>query len=182
MFVTKLRHIFGMLVSYINIGLVIVSASGISYIYVCNVSHIQLKTLACICTVKCRYNAVQFITVLQTELRKHWHKVNQILESQETPHISSLRARYGVPIVRILETIDRVITAPRSMPCCITFRVYPTCIITMYHERSIYLKKRIITWRSVTFCGAKNISLYISSCIYVAMYVVPFRNPLYFIS
>ena len=63
-------------------------------------------------TVKCRYNAVQFITILHTTLRLQWQKVNQILKSQQTPHNSPLRASYGVPIVRILEKIYRVITAP----------------------------------------------------------------------
>ena len=37
--------------------------------------------------------------------------MNQILESQQTPHNSPSRARYGVPIVRIWEKFYRVITA-----------------------------------------------------------------------
>ena len=37
-------------------------------------------------TVKCHYNAVKFIMVLYTALRKQWQKANQMLESQETPH------------------------------------------------------------------------------------------------
>ena len=56
-------------------------------------------------TVKCRYNAVWFITILHTTLWWQWQKVNQILESQQTPHISPSRASCGVPIVRILEKI-----------------------------------------------------------------------------
>ena len=36
---------------------------------------------------------------------------DQILESQETPHLSPSRLSYGVSIVRILQKIDRVITA-----------------------------------------------------------------------
>ena len=43
----------------------------------------------------------------------NWQKVNQILESQHTPHISPSRASYGVSVVRILEKIDCVMTAPR---------------------------------------------------------------------
>ena len=39
-------------------------------------------------------------------------EVNQILESQQTPHTSRSRANYGVSVVRILEKIERVITAP----------------------------------------------------------------------
>ena len=38
--------------------------------------------------------------------------MDQILESQQTPHISPSRASYGVSIVRIVDKIDRVITAP----------------------------------------------------------------------
>ena len=41
----------------------------------------------------------------------------QILESQQTPHISPLRASYGVSILGILKKIDRIITAL----CCIVF-------------------------------------------------------------
>ena len=67
------------------------------------------------CTVKCRYNAVQFIPILHTVLRKQRQKVNQILESQQTSHISPSRASYGVSFVKILKKIDRVITAPHCI-------------------------------------------------------------------
>ena len=64
--------------------------------------------------VKCQYNAIQFITILHRVLRWQWQKMNQILESQQTPHISPSQASYVVSVVRNLEKIDRVITAP----CC----------------------------------------------------------------
>ena len=35
--------------------------------------------------------------------------------SQQTPHTSPSRASYGMAIVRILEKIDRVITAPHCI-------------------------------------------------------------------
>ena len=38
--------------------------------------------------------------------------MNQILESQQTPHIAPSRASYGMSILRILDKIDRVIMAP----------------------------------------------------------------------
>ena len=60
-------------------------------------------------TLKCRYNAVQFIAILHTALRYQWQKVNQILLSQQTSHISPSQASYGMSIVRIVEKIDRVI-------------------------------------------------------------------------
>ena len=41
--------------------------------------------------------------------------MNQILESQQTPHISPSRVSYGVSIVGMLEKIDRVITAPHCI-------------------------------------------------------------------
>ena len=50
-----------------------------------------------------------------TALQGEWQKVNLTLNSQQAPHTSPSRASYGVYIVRILETIDRVITAPHCM-------------------------------------------------------------------
>ena len=41
--------------------------------------------------------------------------MNQILESQQTPHNLLSQASYGVFIVRILEKIDHVIMAPHSI-------------------------------------------------------------------
>ena len=38
--------------------------------------------------------------------------MNQILESQQTPHTSPSRASYGVSFVKILEKTDRVIMTP----------------------------------------------------------------------
>ena len=66
-------------------------------------------------TVECRYNAVQFITILQTAVRWQQHNVNQISNSQQTPHTSPSRASYGVSIMRILKKINRAITAPHYM-------------------------------------------------------------------
>ena len=63
-------------------------------------------------TVKCRYNAVQFIKILPSTLRWQWQNVNQTSNLQQTPHTSPSRASYGVSIVRIWEKIDRVIVAP----------------------------------------------------------------------
>ena len=44
-------------------------------------------------------------------LQWQWEKINQTLASWKTPHISPSLASYGVSIVRILEKINRVITA-----------------------------------------------------------------------
>ena len=86
------------------------------------VDHLQVQQYhICICIYiyiyTCRYNAAQFITILHTALRWQWQKMNQILVSQRTPHISPSRASNGVSIVRTLETINPVITAPRYMIC-----------------------------------------------------------------
>ena len=57
-------------------------------------------------TVKCRYNAVWFITILHTTLWWQWQKVNQILESQQTPCLALTGELWGpFPIVRTLEKI-----------------------------------------------------------------------------
>ena len=66
-------------------------------------------------TAECRYNAVQFITILHNALRWQQLNVNQTSNSQQTPHSSPSRARYGVAIMRILKKIDRVITTPHYM-------------------------------------------------------------------
>ena len=47
--------------------------------------------------------SVVIITISHMALLSQWQKVNQILESQQTPHISSSRASYWVSVVRILE-------------------------------------------------------------------------------
>ena len=89
-------------------------------------------------TVKYRYNAVQFITILHSALRKQWQKVNQILESQEAPHISPSSASYWVPIVvsivMILEKIDRVLTAPHFITAITESDKMPS----FYNSQTIY--------------------------------------------
>ena len=61
-------------------------------------------------TIKCLYNAVQFI-ILYMPLRWKLHNVNQTLNSQQTRHTSPSRASHEVSIVRIWEKIGHVITA-----------------------------------------------------------------------
>ena len=41
--------------------------------------------------------------------------MNQILESQQTPHNSPSRASYGVSFANMFDNIDRVITAPHCL-------------------------------------------------------------------
>ena len=86
--------------------------------------------------VRCCYNAAQFIMILHTALWWLWWKENQILQSQQTPYISPLRAIYGVSIVMILEKMDHVITAPHcilsaSIGCCNKKGFFITCGIIM---------------------------------------------------
>ena len=61
--------------------------------------------------------------------RTQWQKLNQILESQQTPHISPLRASYGVSIVRILEKIDRVIIGT-----ALYHAIYVSLLYSIYHR------------------------------------------------
>ena len=58
-------------------------------------------------TVECRYNAVQHNTILHATLQWLKSNINHNSNPQKTPQ----RASYGVPVVRVLEKIDRVITA-----------------------------------------------------------------------
>ena len=53
-----------------------------------------LSNLQCDNKVKCRHNAVQFITTLHTAVWEQWHKENQISETEQTPHISPSQASY----------------------------------------------------------------------------------------
>ena len=61
--------------------------------------------------VKCRYNAVQFIMISCTALQKQWQKINKILKSQQTAHIWSSWASYGVSFVNIVDKINSIIMA-----------------------------------------------------------------------
>ena len=63
--------------------------------------------------VECRYNAVQFMTILFMALWWQQRNLNQTLYSQQTPQTSPSRASFGLSTVRIWEKIDRLITAPR---------------------------------------------------------------------
>ena len=52
--------------------------------------------------VGCQNSAVQYILILHIALLWQQYSINQILNSQKTPHISSSRVSYGVSIVRML--------------------------------------------------------------------------------
>ena len=52
------------------------------------------------------------VTILHSAQQWQWENISQTLDSQKTPHTSPSWVSYGVPFVRILEKIDRVIRAP----------------------------------------------------------------------
>ena len=54
---------------------------------------------------------VQFFAVLHTALRWQWQNVDETLNSLQTPHSSPSWVSNGMSVVRILEEIDRIITA-----------------------------------------------------------------------
>ena len=54
---------------------------------------------------------MQYITISHTTIQREEQNINQISKSQQPPHISPLRANYGVSVVRILQKFDHVITA-----------------------------------------------------------------------
>ena len=65
-------------------------------------------------TVQCRYNMVQFITILFLAMQWQQQILNQTCNWKQTPHIWPLQASHGVAIVRI---IDCVLTAPHCTRC-----------------------------------------------------------------
>ena len=95
------------------------------------------------CTVKCRYNAVQFIMILLLWWQQQ--NINQISKSQRTSHISHSWVSYGVSVVTIYEKIDHVIPASY----CIwsvewnSFFAYNVCsmdcFILHYNRPQLYL-------------------------------------------
>ena len=87
-------------------------------------------------TVECRYNAVQFITLLATALYRQQQNLSQTSNSPKTPHTSPSRASYGVSVV-ILKKTDHVITAT---PCTLLLQFHTIPIplpchlgVTLYH-------------------------------------------------
>ena len=81
--------------------------------------------MSSICTVECRYNAIQCYKIFHTALRGLKHDTNQGSKSHIIPHISPQWASFGVTCVRIKMKIDRVITAPH---CIVTL-----CKLVMFH-------------------------------------------------
>ena len=75
----------------------------------------QNSNLCCI-KVECRYNAVQFITIIHRTPHLQQQNINQVSNSQQTPHTLPSRASYWVSIMIILkQKNDRVITAPHCI-------------------------------------------------------------------
>ena len=90
----------------------------------------QLKRTTC--TVRCRYNAVQYNMTMHTSLQWARQNLNQGLQSQKTPHISASRASHGIAIVSIFKKTDRVIMTPH-------------CISETRHDSIVYLSLTEIT-------------------------------------
>ena len=66
-------------------------------------------------TVRCHYKTVQFITILHIALLKTVaDSVSDFRITTDTSYLAS-RASYGVSFVKILEKINRVITAPHCI-------------------------------------------------------------------
>ena len=63
------------------------------------------------------YYDVIVMTILHAVLQWQQQNLNQIWNTQQTPHTSPQRASYGVYFVRILEKINRVIMAPHCIVC-----------------------------------------------------------------
>ena len=80
-------------------------------IYICRNCRVRRSPSSQSDIVECRFNAVQFITIVPMSLSWQQQNLHQISNSQHTPHTSPSQASYGVSVVRILKKIDRVITA-----------------------------------------------------------------------
>ena len=76
-------------------------------------------------TVECRYNAVQYNKILYASMQWRGHSIKRRFNLQTTHHTSPSRASYDVSFARILENIDRVITAPH----CILDRVKTALVV-----------------------------------------------------
>ena len=57
-------------------------------------------------TVQCRYNTVQFITILLTALLWQQQNLNMTSNSQQIPHTSPSRASYGVSVMKTFKQTD----------------------------------------------------------------------------
>ena len=64
-------------------------------------------------TIECRYIATRYNMIFDTLLLWRMQNINQDLNPQMIPHISTYRASYGVTFMRSLEEIDNVIKARR---------------------------------------------------------------------
>ena len=129
--------------------------------------------LSMVYTVECRYNAVQFITILLLALRWRQQNLNQTSNSQQT---LPLRASYGESSVRICEKIDRVITAPR----CIFqsgLYIFQTWISLWKSQSHAHLTAIVSNeqFLTATFLWKFGISEYIRSTLNVAKYVNSLR-------
>ena len=80
---------------------------------------LSCKSCRFACTVECRYNAMQYNTIIHTSLQWPMQNPNQGLHSQKTLHTSPSWASYGVYIVNIFEQTDRVITALHRTWYCV---------------------------------------------------------------
>ena len=94
---------------------IIIFSTSLENIHACNQYIFSIFDSLLIDTIKCRYNAVQFTTLLHTALWWRSQKVVLIVESQQTPHTLTSRVRYRVSMVRMLDKMDRVITARYCM-------------------------------------------------------------------
>ena len=80
---------------------------------------LSCKSCRFACTVECRYNAMQYNTIIHTSLQWPRQNLNPGLHSQKTLHTSPSWASYGVYIVIALEQTDRVITALHHTWYCV---------------------------------------------------------------
>ena len=112
-----------------------------------------------------QYSAVITRCDIKWYCRQQWlmQNISLYLFSQKTPHISPLWASYGVSIVRILEKIDRVITAPH---CICIF----SCTLSFLQSNQTYSQLfRDRLWNN-GFCSIVSFVTLLSTCVLMMIY------------
>ena len=93
------------------------------------------RRVICYTTAVCRYNAVEFITMIHSQ----WQNIDQPLVLQKTSHILPSGVSYVVSVVRILEEIDDIIKSVYKKNILICHFIVDYLLI-WYDTNMIYVK------------------------------------------
>ena len=111
--------------------------------------------------------------VLHTALSWQQQNMDQILNSQNTPHSSPSRASYGVSLASILVELDPVITAPlcTSVNASFAYSYMSMCIQLMLSLQNKVWFLWVLLLCSVSICFLHfllcSVSLLLVLCVYL---------------